>query len=278
VSAATDAGTTATATPEVDTSKVLIERRGNVLVLTINRPAARNAVDHDVCWLIGTAVAEADTDPEVRAIVLTGTGEQAFCAGADLKAIMRGERIIPKGMEQWSFAGFVNHFTSKPTIAAVNGQAMGGGTELALACDLVVAVETASFGLPEVKRGLVAGAGGAFRVAQALPQKVANRLLLTGEPMPAADAQRWGLVNELVPAGKALEVALALAEVIASKAPLAVQASKRIAYGVQDGRRPAEDAFWELTLRENEVLMRSEDAKEGPRAFAEKRAPVWKAR
>ncbi len=263
---------------EVDTGKVEVSRHGHVTVITLNRPQARNAVDFDVCVLVGEAVEQADADPDVRAIVLTGAGDKAFSAGADLKAIMRGEPILPPGKEHWSFAGFVNHFTSKPTIAAVNGNALGGGTELALACDLVVTDEGASFGLPEVKRGLMAAAGGVFRLGQALPQKVALELILTGEPLPAAEALRWGLVNRVVPDGTALAAALDLAEVIAANSPLAVQASKRVAYGVREGVRAGEQPFWDLNNTEMLTLMSSADALEGPTAFAEKRAPVWQAR
>ena len=258
--------------------KVLVERHGRTCVITLNRPEARNAVDAEVGRLVGQAVSDADADPEVRAVVLTGAGDQAFSAGADLKAIMRGEPVLEPGKEHWSFAGFVNHFTSKPTIAAVNGNALGGGTELALACDLVVAVETASFGLPEVKRGLVAGAGGVFRIVEQLPFRVGLHLVLTGEPMSAADALRWGLVNEVVPPGEALTAALRLAAVLEQNAPLAVQASKRIVYGAKDGLRAGEAPKWALNDDEFLALLGSEDAMEGPTAFAEKRAPVWKAR
>lgn len=266
----------------VDRSKVLLTRQDHVLTLTINRVEARNAVDHDVCQLIGAAVRDADADSDVRAIVLTGSGDAAFCAGADLKAIARGETILPEGMEHWSFAGFVNQFTSKPTIAAVNGNALGGGLELALACDLVVAVESASFGLPEVKRGLIAGAGGAFRIGQQLPQKKALELLLTGDPISADEALRWGLVNQVVPTGQALSAALILAARVASNAPLAVQASKRVAYAVVDGprglERQAESTAWTQTADELDALLSSADALEGPRAFAEKREPIWSSR
>ena len=258
--------------------KVLVEQRGHVLIVTLNRPEARNAVDLDVCLGVGEAVERAEADPEIRALVLTGAGEQAFCAGADLKALARGERILPPGKEHWSFAGFVDHFTAKPTIAAVNGNALGGGTELALACDLVVAVETANFGLPEVKRGLVAAAGGAFRINRQLPPRIGLELLLTGRPLPAAEALRWGLINRVVAPGEALNAALELAHEIASNAPLAVQASKRIAYGVSSAGREGERTFWELTNRLMRDILASEDAREGPTAFAEKRAPVWKAR
>lgn len=260
----------------VDHSKVLFERDGGILTITLNRPEARNAADHDVCWLIGNALEDADRDPAVRAIIVTGAGDKAFSAGADLKAIARGELRIPTGMEHWSFAGFANHFTSKPTIAAVNGNALGGGTELALSCDLVVAVETATFSLPEVKRGLVAAGGGVFRLIEQLPRRVAMRMLLTGEPMTAPDALRWGLINEVVPAGRVLATARDLARQISANAPLAIGATKRIAHGMYDGQRSSEQDKWDLTRREFDALLRSADAQEGPRAFIEKRAPVWR--
>jgi crotonobetainyl-CoA hydratase len=260
------------------TDKVLVEQRGHVLLVTLNRPEARNAVDMDMCVAVGDAVERADADPDVRVLVLTGAGDAAFCAGADLKALSRGEPILPPGKEHWSLAGFVNHFTVKPTIAAVNGNALGGGTELALACDLVVAVETANFGLPEVKRGLVAGAGGAIRIGRQLPPKLALELLLTGRPLPADEAARWGLVNRVVAPGEAVAAALELAEEIAGNAPLAVQGSKRIDYGVADNVRADESELWLLSDKVIGEILASADAIEGTTAFAEKRAPVWQAR
>ncbi|OBH15892.1 crotonase/enoyl-CoA hydratase family protein [Mycolicibacter terrae] len=257
---------------------VLVERRGNVLLITINRPEARNAINGAVSTGIGDALAQAQDDDEVRAVVLTGAGDKSFSAGADLKAIANRENIYHSDHPEWGFAGYVQHFIDKPTIAAVNGTALGGGTEIALASDLVVAEQRAQFGLPEVKRGLIAGAGGVFRIIDQLPRKVALELLYTGEPISAAEAARWGLVNRVVEDGGALEAALELAEQITGNAPLSVQASKRIAYGVDDGAIPGEAAGWARTGREFSALLRTEDAKEGPRAFAEKRAPVWKAR
>jgi crotonobetainyl-CoA hydratase len=257
---------------------VLVQRRGVVLVLTINRPEARNAVNGAVSTAVGDALEAAQHDPTVRAIVITGSGDRSFCAGADLKGIARGENLLHPGHEEWGFAGYVHHFVDKPTIAAVNGTALGGGTELALASDLAVADERATFGLPEVKRGLIAGAGGAFRIATQLPRKIALHALFTGEPMTADTAARWGLVNEVVPDGTALQAALDLAERITVNAPLAVQASKRIAYGADDRLVAWEEPAWERTRRESAFVRASEDAKEGPRAFAEKREPVWLAR
>ena len=259
---------------------VLVERRGHVMIVTINRPDARNAVNEAVWLGVGEALAEADRDVTVRAVIVTGAGDQSFSAGADLKALSRGERIGPADPEKlaWGFAGIVSHVISTPLIAAVNGTALGGGTEIALACDLIVAAENASFGLPEVKRGLIAGAGGAFRLVQQLPRKVAMELLLTGEPIDAARALEFGLVNAVVPRAGLLDAALALAERIAVNAPLSVQASKRIALGIADGIIPGDEAAWTQTRKETAAVMRSDDAREGPRAFAEKRAPVWQGR
>jgi crotonobetainyl-CoA hydratase len=261
-----------------ETPAALVERRGNVALITINRPDARNAVNGAVSTAVGDAMAAAQADPDVWAVVITGAGDRSFCAGADLKAISRGENLFHTDHEEWGFAGYVHHFIDKPTIAAVNGTALGGGSELALASDLIVACESASFGLPEVKRGLIAGAGGVFRIVEQLPRKVALELVFTGEPLSAADALRWGLVNEVVPDGAVVEAALALAERITVNAPLSVQASKRLAYGADDGVIADEEPKWDRTTREFTDLLKSEDSREGPLAFAEKRQPVWKAR
>jgi crotonobetainyl-CoA hydratase len=255
----------------------LTERRGNVMVITLNRPQARNAVNSAVSTAVGEALAAAHDDPDVRAVVITGTGE-SFCAGADLKAISRRESLFHPDHADWGFAGYVHHYIDKPTIAAVNGTALGGGTELALASDLVVAEDRAKFGLPEVKRGLIAAAGGVFRVVDHLPRKVAMELLFTGEPISSADALKWGLINQVVPDGTAVDAALALAERITCNAPLAVWASKRVAMGVDDGVITGDELGWTRTMREIGMVIRSEDAKEGPLAFAEKRQPIWKAK
>ena len=259
----------------------LTERRGNTLIVTINRPDARNAVNQAVSIGIGDALQQAQDDPEIWAVVITGAGDKSFCAGADLKAISRGENIFHPEHAEWGFAGYVQHFIDKPIIAAVNGTALGGGTELALASDLVVAQQSARFGLPEVKRGLIAAAGGVFRIVDQLPRKVAMELLVTGDPISADDAARWGLINQVVPDGPgnpALDAALALADRITVNAPLAVQASKRVAVGADNGSITAEVAAWKRSNREIRTVFTSEDAREGPLAFAQKRAPVWKAR
>lgn len=257
----------------------LTERRGNILVITINRPDARNAVNAAVSTGVGDALQQAQDDPEIWAVVITGAGDKSFCAGADLKALSRRENIYHPDHPEWGFAGYVQHFIDKPTIAAVNGTALGGGTELALASDLVVAQQSAKFGLPEVKRGLIAAAGGVFRIVEQLPRKIAMRLLVTGEPITADEALRWGLINEVVADGSSvLDAAIALAGLITVNAPLAVQASKRVAVGADDGTITAETAHWERSNRETTRVFRSADAMEGPLAFAQKRPPVWKAR
>lgn len=258
---------------------VLAERRGHVLLITINRPEARNAVNAAVHVGIGEALELAKADPDIRVVILTGAGDKAFCAGADLVALARGEAIAPDDQAQraWGFAGFVQHPISKPVIAAVNGFALGGGTELALASDMVIAADTAQFGLPEVKRGLMAAAGGAFRLVQQVPHKIAMEYLMTGEPFSASRAAELGLVNAVVPAERLLDEAFALAARIAANAPLSVQASKRVALQMIEGRRPQDDSAWAQNTAERRHVMQSEDAREGPRAFAEKRAPVWQA-
>ena len=263
-----------------DAPAVLAERRGPILILTINRPEARNAVNAAVHVGLGEGLEQAEDDPDIRAVIVTGAGDQAFCAGADLKALSRGERLEPedKAQRAWGFAGFVQHPIGKPIIAAVNGFALGGGTELALASDLVIAADHAQFGLPEVKRGIIAAAGGAFRIVQQLPRKIAMQLLLTGEPISAQRALDLGLANEVVPLDRLMDTALDFAERIAVNAPLAVQASKRIAMGIAEGQIAGDAEFWEANKRETRVVFTSADSREGPRAFAEKRQPVWQAR
>ena len=164
----------------------LTERRGNILVITINRPDARNAVNAAVSIGVGDALQQAQDDPDVWAVVITGAGDKSFCAGADLKAISRRENIFHPDHAEWGFAGYVQHFIDKPTIAAVNGTALGGGTELALASDLVVALASAKFGLPEVKRGLIAAAGGVFRIVEQLPRTLFKRGALREDVYHAA--------------------------------------------------------------------------------------------
>lgn len=258
---------------------VLRARAGHTLVVTINRPESRNAINTAVALGIGEALEVAEHDPDVWAVVVTGAGNKAFSAGADLKAARGPSQLaVDERLAAWGFAGFVRHHISKPVIAAVNGFALGGGTEISLACDLVVAGENASFGLPEVTRGIVAAAGGAFRLPEQIPRKVAMEMMLTGEPITARRALELGLVNRVVPTEKVVEEAVALAERICSNAPLAVQAAKRIALGMLDGQIPGEQQRWAISRAEIVELAKSCDAKEGRLAFVEKRPAVWTGR
>jgi len=254
-----------------------LEKRGNVGVLTLNRPDALNAVNADLAIAAGAALEAAQADPEIRVVVLTGAG-RAFCAGADLKQLAQGKRIDDRDHPEWGFGGIVQHWISKPVIAAVNGYAMGGGTEIMLACDLAVIDEGASLGLPEVKRGLMAAAGGVIRLQRQVPFKVALEAMLTGEPMSAARAYELGLVNRVAPAGTALEVALSIAETIAANAPLSVEQSKRVAHETAAMGSVWEPEVWKVNTDAMKVVFTSKDAMEGPRAFAEKRKPEWQGK
>ncbi|MFE2995765.1 crotonase/enoyl-CoA hydratase family protein [Nocardia sp. NPDC059246] len=254
-----------------------LQRRGAVAIITLNRPDALNAVNGALSTAVGTALEDFGHDPELQVAVITGAG-RAFCAGADLKALAAGDRIHAEGHEEWGFAGLVKHFVSKPIIAAVNGFALGGGTEIMLACDLAVLSEDAKLGLPEVKRGLAAAAGGLLRLPRQIPLKLALEVALTGAPIGAATAARWGLVNRVVPADEVLATAVGLAEQIATNAPLSVRASKRVIYRAADFGADFSDELWEMNADELRAVFRSADAKEGPQAFAEKRAPRWQGK
>jgi enoyl-CoA hydratase len=248
---------------------VLTSRHGSTLLVTLNRPEARNAIDRATAEAVARSMDELDSDPELAVGVLTGT-PPAFCAGMDLKGFLRGERPSA-GMR--GFAGLTRRPPAKPLIAAVEGPALAGGFEIVLACDLVVAAENASFGLPEVRRGLVASAGGLLRLQHRIPFNLAAEWVLTGAPVDAASAHRAGLVNRLVPPGTAVAVALELAAVIAANAPLAVRASKRVLHESPDW--PAPEAF-DRQAAVTAGIGRSADAREGARAFTEKRIPVWR--
>jgi enoyl-CoA hydratase len=251
--------------------EVLVERSGAVLVITINRPEARNALNLAVATAIRDAADELDADPGLRAGVLTGAGG-TFSAGMDLKAFLRGERPSFPGR---GLCGITQTPPRKPLIGAAEGWALAGGFELLLACDLVVAGASARFGVPEVKRGLVAGAGGALLLAQRIPRALALELLLTGDPVDAARAAEIGLVNRVTDDGKALAAAVELAERIAANGPLALVATKQTAVG--GGDWPAAER-WDRAYELMAPVFSSEDAQEGARAFAEKRAPVWRGR
>lgn len=253
------------------------ERRGHVGLITLDRPRAMNAVNAAMSVAAGDALAAAAVDDEVRVVVITGAG-RAFCAGADLKEVARGNRIDDRDRPERGFAGLVRQWIDKPTVAAVNGYALGGGTEIVLACDLAVIDETASLGLPEVRRGLLAAAGGVIRLARQIPQKIALEVALTGEPVPAGRARELGLVNRVAPEGTALDVALGVAEVIAGNAPLSVQHSKRVVHRSRDAGSDWDDDAWQVSAEAMTAVFASRDAREGPRAFAEKRAPRWEGR
>jgi enoyl-CoA hydratase len=240
-----------------------------VAVITIDRPQARNAVNGDVARGIAAAIEEFDERADVSVLVLTGAGG-TFSAGMDLKGFLSGDSPIVAGR---GFAGLAERPPTKPVIAAVEGYALAGGFELVLACDLVVASEEAKFGLPEVRRGLVAGAGGLLRLPKRIPYYLAMEIALTGEHFSAARLAAAGLVNKLVPAGEALPAARELAARVALGAPLALAASKRVI--VESADWPAAEAF----SRQGEIIgpiFVSKDAAEGAIAFAEKRSPVWR--
>jgi enoyl-CoA hydratase/carnithine racemase len=250
------------------------ERRGHVEILTINRPEARNAVNGDVSHGMSSALDELETDDDCWVVVLTGSGEKAFSAGMDLKAFASGEGASIMGAPG-GFAGIVERTFSKPIIAAVNGAALAGGCEIMLACDLVVAADHATFGIPEVKRGLLAGAGGLLRLPKRLPLSIALELALTGEPIDAARALSLGLINRVVPSAQLMDEAVALADLIAENAPLAVRWTKKVILGASS---VGDAEGWALNAEAVGVVFTSADAMEGPVAFAEKRKPRWQGK
>ncbi|WP_029116513.1 crotonase/enoyl-CoA hydratase family protein [Mycobacterium sp. URHB0044] len=246
---------------------VLVEQRDRILIVTINRPRAKNAIDAAVSQGLADAMDRLDGDPSLSVGIITGAGG-TFCAGMDLKAFARGENVAVEGRG----LGFTERPPSKPLIAAVEGYALAGGTEVALATDLIVAAEDSAFGIPEVKRGLVAGGGGLFRLPLRIPSAIAMQLALTGENLPAPRAHELGMVNVLTQPGGALEGAIALAEQITANGPLAVAATKRVM--IESREWPAEERW----TRQFEIIgpvFASKDAREGAVAFAEKRAPEW---
>ncbi|WP_040801639.1 crotonase/enoyl-CoA hydratase family protein [Nocardia higoensis] len=255
-----------------DAPELLTETRGRVLVLTMNRPAARNAMSARLAHDIAQALETFDRTDDLSVAVLTGAGG-TFCAGMDLKGFARGERPVVEGR---GFAGLVQRPPRKPIIAAVEGYALAGGFEIALACDLVVvAADNATFGLPEVRRGLTAAAGGLLRLSRRIPYHLAMELVLTGRMWSAADAAAVHLVTELTEPGRALAAALELAERIAENAPLALAASKQVLVECDDWTLDKMFASQETYV---DPVRRSADAREGAAAFLEKRAPRWTGR
>lgn len=261
---------------EASPDHVTYERRGNTALITLNRPEARNAVNGDVATAMEAVIDRFEADDGVWCAVLTANTEgqerPVFCAGADLKAINSGQGGA-LGTKRGGFAGFVYRERKKPIIAAVDGLATAGGCEIVLACDMVVATTRSSFGLAEVKRNLIAAAGGLFRLPRAIGRAAAMEVILTGDPLTAQRAAELGMVNRLVEPGEAVSVATELAEKVAAAAPLAVWASREIVL--------ASDWADDETLKKMSNtgiarVMASDDTKEGLQAFIEKRAPVWK--
>jgi enoyl-CoA hydratase len=252
-------------------SEVLVEHIDGIVVITINRPEQRNAVNRAVSYGVCAAVDELDARDDLRVGILTGAGGN-FCAGMDLKAFLRGEitRVEGRGI-----LGIAMTPPRKPLIAAVEGYALAGGFEAALACDLLVASRSAQFGLPEAKRGLAAAAGGLLRLPRLIPPRIAMELALTGDLVSAERLERFGLINALVEPGQALAAAMAVARRILANAPMSVAASKRVIVEQRDW------SLAEMFARQAEItapVLASEDAKEGAAAFAERRAAVWRGK
>ena len=253
---------------------VIFEPSGHVALITLNRPQARNAINGEITQTLGDLVSSTEKDDMIRVVVLASSHETVFCAGADLGEISRGNAAAlstPTG----GFAGLTRAQRTKPWIAAVGGAAFAGGCELALSCDMIVGSPQARFGLPEVKRGLFAAAGGPLRTLGVLPRNVAIELLLTGDPLDAERAFALGMINRLVPKEDLVDAALALASTIAMNAPLAVRETLAISRATNDLDEPA---YWESSAKVEAHVFASEDAREGPRAFLEKREARWTGR
>jgi enoyl-CoA hydratase len=264
--------TMAPSTPMADSStapSAYVDVDDGILVMTINRPYARNAIDGSAARIIADAMVRLDADDSLRLGILTGA-DRSFSAGMDLKAFLEGQEISLDGR---GMAGFCEVPPAKPLIAAVEGWALAGGFEMALTCDMMVAADDAKFGLPEPRRGLVAGAGGLLRLPRCVPRNIATEIALTGATFDAVQAHSWGLVNHLTPPGGALDRALTLGRAIVANGPLAVTATMRVL--ADSARWSDEDAFarqWEIIG----PVFDSEDAREGALAFTEKRPPVWR--
>jgi enoyl-CoA hydratase len=252
-------------------NEVLVDVTDGIMTVTLNRPEAKNAANKALAVGVAAAMDQLDSDDSIRVAIITGAGG-TFCAGMDLKAFVSGEMPMVEGR---GFAGLTEATPRKPLIAAIEGYALAGGLELAISCDLIVAADNAKFGIPEVKRGLAAAAGGLMRLPRQIPSRVAMELAVTGDFITAQRAYELGLINQVVPAGTALEAAKALAARIVANGPLAVAISKQVVH---------ESADWsatEMWKKQQDLVMPifgSEDAMEGSIAFAEKRAPNWKGK
>lgn len=246
----------------------------NIAVVTLNRPERRHAVNGEVARMMDAIVKQTEADDAIRVVVLTSNGGPTFCAGADLGEVAAG-RAAELSTPDGGFGGFVESERQKPWIVAVHGSALGGGLEFSLACDMRVVADTTVLGLPEVKRGLIAGAGGIYRLPRQLPRAVALEMIAVGEPIGAQRAYDLGLVNKVVPADQVLDAALEMARKIAGNAPLSVRESLRIARASHETSERDSIADMNRTMQ---FLITTEDFQEGPRAFMEKREPVWKGR
>ena len=255
------------------TPLVRSEKLGHVALVTLDRPDVLNAINARMSAEIGAALEQHRVDTEVRVIVLAGEG-RAFCAGHDLSAFSAGEDLWDAHHPEWGYAGIVRHLIDKPIVVAAQGYMLGAGLEIGLSADIIVAADDLRIGLPEVRRGLIAAAGGVPRLAQNLPPHVAAWLVYSGEFMDAATAERWGLVNEVVAPDRLRERALAVAGRIAENGALAVQASKRILRSLSN-RSTWEPAAWDEMYAELTAIQASSDAKEGATAFVEGRDPDW---
>ena len=254
-----------------DQEPVLTERRDRVLVVTLNRPDQRNSINAGVAQGVARALDELDADPSLAVGIITGAGGY-FCAGMDLKAFAAGELPWVDGR---GFGGIVERSSDKPLIAAIEGFAVAGGLEVALACDLIVAAAGAKLGIPEVKRSLIAVGGGLLRLPRMIPRNIANELALTGDPITAERGYELGLVNRVAERGGAVDVALELAAAIAANGPLGLAGSKRI---LRESQEWAQSEAFDRQRPIWEPVFASEDANEGATAFAEKRPPVWQGK
>lgn len=252
---------------------ILFERIGrHIALVTLNRPAARNAINLAMTLRIEELVRLIEADPELRVAILAAADGKAFCAGADLGEVAAGDGLLLRTADG-GFAGFVYAQRKKPWIAAVHGFALGGGLELSLACDMIVAADNTIFGLPEPKRGLVAGAGGMFRLPRAIPRAIALEMLTTGASIDAHRAYALGLVNRVVDEAARVKEAIAIAEQVAANAPSSVRESLALGRIAAERR---EDELRQLSAAASDRVLALEDSREGPRAFVEKRAPVWR--
>ena len=252
---------------------VEFETKGHLAIITLNRPDARNAINGMMAQGIESALDKFEEDPNLWVAILTANGK-AFCAGADLKEISAGNGAA-LSTKKGGFAGIARRERTKPLIAAITGSALAGGTEIALSCDMIVCADTTNFGLPEVKRSLVAGAGGLFRLPRVVGMPMALEVILTGDPLSSQRAYELGMVNKVVPEADVMAEATSLADRIMANAPLAVQASRTVTV---DALKKGDDELWKASGTAFAGLVTTEDFKEGPRAFIEKRAPVWKGK